>query len=203
MAEKKTAEKIEDNLQAMLRSIDDKMERLTDGFDKQVAKGLKAILPLEVTPDESCEVHSGALPVSVALRAVDYGLARVALRAVPKLSEEFLEKGIKKLIKQAGSLVGFWGAAKLLGKKIPVVGDLTQILIGYSDEKTFSDRFQKAIRAVLGCRPSAFDPSPMKFALNLRMAKTVKRDNQDRRLKAKVRTRHAETRSKSKRKLKL
>jgi len=189
MADKKTAQKIEDNLKAMLRDIDSKVARLWSGFDAIAKKNIEASLPLDAVPDGKCEVRNGALPVSVALRAVDYGAARVVLRAVPRMAEEFLVKDVKAMVAQAGTLAGLWALAKATGKKFPVIGDLIAILTGYTIQKTFYDRYQKLIVSVLGCSPSDFDKAPMRYALNERMGKTVERDNKDDRHVKKVRTR--------------
>jgi len=189
MADKSIARKIEANLKAMLRDIDSKIKRIMDGFNKVAGIAIDEMSPPLVVPDETCNLNNGALPVSVALRAVDYGIARVALRVIPRMSEEFLERVVLKIVKQASGLVGSWLAVKILGKKIPLIGDLVYVFTGYGHETTYRDRFQKMIRAALGCSPSDFDKSPMKYAVNSRMQKTVAKDNRDPRHMKRVRTR--------------
>jgi len=189
MAEKNIAQKIEANLKSMLRDIDSKIGRLMDGFNELAGIAINDMEPPKVEADKTCNTNSGALPVSVALRAVDYGIARLALRVIPRMSEEFLERVVLKVVKQASGLVGAWIAVKIAGAKIPIIGDLVSIFVGYGHEKTYQDRFQKMIRSTLGCSPSDFDKAPMKYALNQRMQKTVLKDNTDARHMKRVSTR--------------
>jgi hypothetical protein len=167
-----------------------KMDQFIKG---QIAKAkqfsdeqIKKMSPLDMDPpDRSCEVKSGALPVSAGLMAVNYGCARLALRVLPRLGQKMISDQVLKMLGN-----GMGTIFKILAaKRIPVVGDIMSIGTGVALDIDVNDFLQKTITELLGCKPNEFDAMPMRKAINVKMGSVkVRGKNEPRRVK-KVHTR--------------
>lgn len=155
---------------AMLQ-LDKKVQGITKAVDTYVDKQLTGHGGREYTTFNGCEVRSGALPVDVALQAVQYGAIRVALRVLPRMAEAFLKGQVLTFVQKVAAAKAAAAAMKAAGKKIPLVGDLVTVVVGLKGAIDYNAEMRTYIEAVLGCTPTDFDPSPMRYALNVQMAK--------------------------------
>lgn len=120
-------------------------------------------------PDQSCAVKSGALPVSTALKAIDYGALKIAFRVLPKQSIDLLKSaGLEVIAKMEGRLLAVL-VKKTVKKRIPLAGDIAAVIAGTLTAKGYNDAMIALLRAVLGCVPNSYESSPMRYALNGKM----------------------------------
>lgn len=177
--------KPEDTAIALLKKTDDVVKEMNVKMQAAIAEKLKKISADLGKADRVGDQTQSAIPVSLALKAIHYGASRVALRVLPRVAIDFLDTVKNDFLGKLGiSAVG-----KTALKKIPVVGQIGQVIFGAFNEAAYNARMQAMLRDVLGSESNVFENAPMRWAINKHVERVKIRTEAEPRRSKKVTTR--------------
>lgn len=136
--------------------------------------------------DISCHAKSSAIPVDLAMRALQFGVLKIAFSVLPRMLQQFVKAEVYEVAERG--LAYFAGKRAL--QKIPAVGTILGIIIGGLHSVDYNRTLERRIRGVLGCKASQSDIVPMRKQINDLVTKMKERKAKQPRPSGPVRTRH-------------
>lgn len=174
----------------LIAKVDGTIQGWTKGLDAAF-DGLESLLKTKLPePEMSCAVGQAAIPVSTAMKAVEYGAARIALRVLPRMALDLLDLYIETFLGKALALA----LLKAGGKSVPGVGTAAGIIASQKEQLAYNQKILELIIAALGCKPGAVEKQPMRAALAADVLKMKARVEREPRLVKNVTTRNPDGR---------
>jgi len=188
----KTDKELAEELKKVLTASDRRVEKMMRDLDGKVQAMIKENNNVDYKAQDFDLQTQAAIPVSLALKAVHYGAAKIIFRVMPRLTIAYLEKIRDNFIgKSLAGLIGFTAL-----KKIPLAGNILGILAAEKNEATFNAGVVELIRENLGTDKSVGDIEPMRWALNKHVELMKRRTAREPRRKDPVKTRNPDGRYK-------
>jgi hypothetical protein len=80
------------------------VQKVSNEIDKKI-KDTAKYTPREVTPNQICNVKTGAMPVSYGLKAAQIAAMEVAFRVMPNEVEDYIDKTLTKMATKIGNSI--------------------------------------------------------------------------------------------------